>query len=250
MNIQIFIKKVKNKLKTFWLQIATLRSANLRWLFRNRYLRMDANVTTNPVERRIFHIDRYKFAVNKLRKVYSDTRNLLIVDVACGTGYGSDILKKVNPKKIIGIDICPETVKYAQKKYGTHHCIFNTSDAVEMNIIKSGTVDVVVSFETIEHLEQPIIFLKNVKRVLKNKGCLIISTPNSWGETRDHRFDYDYQLLKTHLEQFFTIDSMYVQNSGSMNLWMNRGFQRRLIPVSPDNVNEAECFIAIARNYF
>lgn len=209
---------------------------------------MDANVTTNPVERRIFHIDRYQFAASKLKEIYGDTKKLFIVDAACGTGYGSDILKKLNPNKIIGVDICLKTVEYAQKKYGTQDCIFNVCDVVEMNVIKPRTVDAIVSFETIEHLEQPIAFLRNVKRVLKNKGYLIISTPNNWGKTRDHRFDYDYQLLKTHLSQFFTIDSMYVQNSGSMDLWVNRGFPRRLIPLDSDNAEGAECFIAVARN--
>lgn len=244
------VRKIRNKLKQLWLKIITSRNADLCWLFRNRFLRMDANLAINTESRRIFHIDRYQFSVRKLTEIYSDSKELTILDAACGTGYGSSLLKNIRSSQVIGLDICPETVSYAQKKYSTENCLFKLCDLTQMKKIEDQTIDAVVSFETIEHLETPTIFLKNINRVLKKGGYLIISTPNKWGKTRDHKFDYDRQLLCEHLQQFFWIDSLYVQNSGSMDLWVNRGFPRRLIPMNSDNAEEAECFIAIARSDF
>ena len=82
---------------------------------------------------------------------------------------------------------------------------------------------------------------------MRKGGILIISTPNKWGPTKDHKFDYDYNLLKEHLENYFDIKEIYIQNSGCMELWVNRNAPRRLIKATPENIEQAECFIAICR---
>jgi len=229
-----------SKLLLFW-------KPNSLWLYKNRSLRMDANVAINDKRRRLFHIVRYKFAAEYLKE--KGREKLTILDAACGTGYGSDILKQINPAKITGLDICHKTVKYANKKYGNKQCIFQVSDITDMNGFADGTFDTVVSFETIEHIDEPLAFLKNIERVLKKDGILIISTPNKWGLTKDHKFDYDYELLRDHLERFFDIEDIYVQNSGCMELWTNRGAPRRLIRATPENIEQAECFIAITKKH-
>lgn len=218
------------------------------WLYKNRFLRMDANEPINDERRRFFHKDRYEFAANYLKDMKKD--DLFILDAACGTGYGSDILKKAHPQQIIGIDICQKTVAYANKKYGNRQCIFKTCDITDLKDFMDEMFDSIVSFETIEHIEHPIVFLNNLNRVLKKEGILIISTPNKWGLTKDHKFDYDYELLRDHLERFFDIEDIYVQNSGCMELWTNRGAPRRLLrATTPENIEQAECFIAIAKKH-
>lgn len=230
------------KLWMFW-------KPNFIWLYKNRYLRMDANEPINDKRRRLFHIDRYEFAANYLKdKIKQST---IMLDAACGTGYGSDILKKVRPSQIIGVDICPKTIEYATKKYGygkDNTCIFMTSDLTKMNEFKEAFFDAAVSFETIEHIEQPLLFLKNINRVLKKDGILIISTPNKWGPTKDHKYDYDHSLLIEHLSHFFKMEELYVQNSGCMELWINRGQSRSLVKADNENIEHAECFIAVCKN--
>lgn len=226
------------KLWRFW-------KPHFLWLYKNRSLRMDANEPLYDKRRRLFHIDRYEFAVEYLKDKNKD--GLTILDAACGTGYGSDILRRLKPKYIIGLDICPKAVKYAKNKYGNRRCVFQISDIANMNGFKEEMFDAVVSFETIEHIRQPIIFLKNINRVLKKEGILIISTPNKWGSTKDHKFDYDYNLLKDHIERFFKTEDIYVQNSGSMDLWINRGMPRRLVKANKENIEQAECFIAVCK---
>jgi 2-polyprenyl-3-methyl-5-hydroxy-6-metoxy-1,4-benzoquinol methylase len=238
------LKSAANRIKNlsrFWM----FWKPDFIWLHKNRFLRMDANEPLYDKKRREFHLDRYKFAVDLLRD--RQNNDLHILDAACGTGYGSDLFKTLNPGKIIGIDVSAETVDYANKKYGSDNCTFRAADITDLREFHDGMFDAVISFETIEHIEHPITFLENIKRLLNEKGTLIISTPNKWGPTKDHKFDYNYILLKEHLEKFFYIEDLYVQNSGSMDLWINRGQPRRLMKADDENREQAECFIAVCK---
>lgn len=47
--------------------------------------------------------------------------------------------------------------------------------------IKSGSYDSIIAADVIEHLEQPIFFIRECKRILREKGRLIITTPNMTG---------------------------------------------------------------------
>ena len=218
---------------------------DLIWLYRNRYLRMDANQQINDKKRREFHLDRYEFSCNYLKSLNKE--GLFILDAACGTGYGCDVLKRLNHELIVGIDIDPKTIRYANKKYGSDKCVFKVSDVVCMEGFKNDMFDAVVSFETIEHLEQPIIFLEKINKILKQKGILIISTPNKWGISKHHKFDYDYNLLRGHLDKYFSIIDIYIHNSGSIELYTNRGCKHRLEKANSNNIEEAECFIAVCK---
>jgi len=217
------------------------------WLYKNRYLRMDANVDINDARRRRFHTDRYEFAA---RLIQEDKKaGASILDAACGTGYGTNILEKSGAGRVTGVDISPEAVEYAQKKYGSAVASFKASDVTRLDKTMLGTdgFDAIVSFETIEHIDEPLAFLKCVAGLLKKDGIFIVSTPNKWGITKDHKIDYDYKLFREHLKKFFEIESMWVQNSGCMEEWINRGQERRLIMATAQNIDEAECFLAICR---
>ncbi len=226
------------KLLMFW-------KPDFVWLYRNRHLRMDANMDIIDKRRRDFHIDRYEFAARYLRDMKNS--GLYLLDAACGTGYGSNILKKAHPEQIVGVDISPRTVAYATKNYGDESCMFRVSDVTQMDGFDEASFDAVVSFETIEHFEQPFLFLEHIHRLLKKDGKLILSTPNKWGPTKDHKFDYNYDTLQKHVKTFFSIEDLYVQNSGCMDLWINRGAPRRLVKATPDTIEQAECFIVVCR---
>ncbi len=116
------------------------------------------------------HLLRYLFA-----KKYAQGKTVL--DLACGTGYGSFELKKSGAKKVIGGDISKKALNYARKNYKKKGLIFKKLDGEKIDL-SNGSVDLVISLETIEHLENPLKFLKEVKRVLKKKGLFICSSPN------------------------------------------------------------------------
>lgn len=126
----------------------------------------------------IEHIARYEFA-----KKFAEGR---VLDIACGVGYGSEILLKENNsiEEIVGIDICKETIEYGKKNYKFPNTSYYCDDALNTNLHKTyGTFDTIISFETIEHFRGDEIFINNLYNLLKPDGTLIISTPFGRGKS-------------------------------------------------------------------
>ena len=118
------------------------------------------------------HIQRYL-------SVCDIVKGKKVVDAACGEGYGSRILSDF-AEDVIGIDIDKETIERAAKKYELIKNIKFLVGSVEKLELDDKSVDVVISFETIEHVDSGIqnSFLSEIKRVLKDDGILVMSTPN------------------------------------------------------------------------
>lgn len=117
------------------------------------------------------HVARYEFARQFVR-------GKTVLDVACGSGYGSQTLARAGAKMVFGLDKSQTAVNYAKKNFKGGKLEFLAGDAEAMNF-ENGFFDAVISFETIEHLKNPAAFLKEIKRVLKRRGIAVISTPNA-----------------------------------------------------------------------
>ena len=101
-----------------------------------------------------------------------------VLDIASGEGYGSAMISSV-ALKVFGVDISEEAVSHATTSYGSLHknLEFKRGSATDIPL-PSESVDVVVSFETIEHLAEQAQMLREISRVLREDGILIISSPN------------------------------------------------------------------------
>lgn len=101
-----------------------------------------------------------------------------VLDAACGEGYGSSLLARY-AETVFGVDIDGTAVENALAKYGNENLSFIKGSIAKLPFGDSF-FDVVVSFETIEHVDGATqqLFLMEVKRVLKPGGILIMSTPN------------------------------------------------------------------------
>jgi 2-polyprenyl-3-methyl-5-hydroxy-6-metoxy-1,4-benzoquinol methylase len=121
-----------------------------------------------------------------------------VLDIACGTGYGSQILSLAGASTVVGVDACSSTIRYAQQRYQTAGVKFICSDAEQFEW--SEQFDVVVSFETIEHLRHPDKFLDHIRRLLVSEGDFLLSVP--LGETR--HFD-PYHLHAFTQEEVFAL---------------------------------------------
>lgn len=116
------------------------------------------------------HIERYKFAV----KYVNDK---CVLDIACGVGYGSKCLSNGGASRVVGVDISKEAVSYAKTNYKSINLNFLRGDATRLPF-QNNYFDIVVSFETIEHIPDHRKFLAEVSRILKAGGTFIVSTPN------------------------------------------------------------------------
>ena len=113
------------------------------------------------------HIYRYRFAVK-----YAKSKRVL--DIACGEGYGSAALQQAGAASVIGVDISPEACAHAKQKYQIDARVGDATDIP----VEAKSIDLIVSFETIEHIQNPRSFIAECTRVLAPGGEIIISTPN------------------------------------------------------------------------
>lgn len=123
----------------------------------------------NAIEASI-HLNRYLSA-----KKFINGKKVL--DAACGEGYGSFLMKQWGASEVIGIDISEDALNVAQKKFAGKGVSF-INHTVEVLPFEDNSFDVVVSYETIEHLDCPEKFLAELRRVAKNDGTILVSCPN------------------------------------------------------------------------
>ncbi|MFH1745309.1 MAG: class I SAM-dependent methyltransferase [bacterium] len=153
------------------------------------------------------HLSRYEFASR-----YSE--NKIICSMACGEGFGEYLLvDKGKAKKVIGVDNNREAINRAREKYKLENIEFKCEDILN-NSFGSDYFDLVISFETIEHIEDDNGFLKEINRILKPGGTLILSTPNKASSYRDlfakkpynpfHVREYKRRQLNKLLTKYFS----------------------------------------------
>lgn len=164
------------------------------------------------------HWQRYMMAADAVNS--SD----VVLDIACGSGYGSEYLSR-RAREVYGVDISEETILYASHRYSRANLRFIQGD-VACIPLDDHCVDVVVSFETIEHVDESVqrAFLREIKRVMKPAGKLIISCPNKpvasdlayelWGSVNEfHKKEHTEASFRALLEQYFPHISLLYQRS-------------------------------------
>ena len=125
------------------------------------------SATTGQVE--IEHYHRYLLA-----REFCRGRDVL--DVAAGEGYGTALLSQV-AATTVGVELDQASVDAAQREFGRPNLRYLQGDARALPL-DDASIDVVVSFETLEHLAEQDHFLTEIRRVLRPDGLLMISTPD------------------------------------------------------------------------
>jgi len=121
------------------------------------------------------HVNRYLFAKQYIQK------NDNVLDIACGTGYGSRIIKdETELFKITGVDISQSAVDFCNVMYKNQGLEFISGNALNNALFEENTYDKIISFETLEHVSELDLkdLLANYLKWLKQGGKLICSTPN------------------------------------------------------------------------
>ena len=162
-------------------------------------------------ETTIEHLHRYAVAMNFVKEK-------IVLDIASGEGYGSNILS-YSAKIVKGVDIDQSAVENANKRYKKSNLEF-TKGSTSNIPFKDNYFDIVVSYETIEHHNEHIKMMEEIKRVLKPEGILIISSPDKLNYSDRKNYKNRFHVKELYIEEFkhlinsyFNIADFYLQKS-------------------------------------
>ena len=182
----------------------------------------ERQIGTDIKEIRKDHVNRYNLAINLINKFFNQTSNINGMDIFCGNGYGSWLISNETGAFIDSIDGSKEAISCAKKYYGNKK-IHYESKFFPFNI-KKNYYDFVVSLESVEHIKNDKLFLKELYNSLKNNGILIISTPNMEKQnlTKNpnhfhYRHYYNDEFISLIEEIGFNFIEMYGQDTYIMN---------------------------------
>ncbi len=170
-------------------------------------------VSDNPIHQRLL------FA-------YEEATNLTegqLLEVGCGVGRGIAILSK-HCEQYTGIDKNEKLIAQLQQSFPKAKFVYQ--NVPPLKDIPTDSYDCVVAFQVIEHIENDDLFIKELRRVLKNKGQLIITTPNiKRSLTRNpwHVREYTAQQLSALMKRHFTKLRTYgVQGNEKVEAYMEQ----------------------------
>lgn len=131
---------------------------------------------SEPGPIRLEHLHRYSAVCRVL------SPRMTVLDIACGEGYGSALMAGF-ADTIIGVDIDPETIDHATQRYAGVRTL--SGKPIEYRVgdcsaipIEESSVDLLVSFETLEHHDRHEEMMSEARRVLRPDGLLILSSPS------------------------------------------------------------------------
>ncbi len=173
------------------------------------------------------------FREHEARYVFASkfVKDRTVLDVACGTGIGTHYLLKEGARSCIGLDIDRPAIDYARAVY--EGCKFEECDATNL-CVPDNLMDVVVSFETIEHLKDQQKFLSECNRVLRPGGLLVCSTPNRtmsrWTpENPYHLHEFTVEEFRGALETFFIDVRLFGQQNMNQLLYAGQRLLSRAL---------------------
>ena len=141
-----------------------------------------------------------------------------VLDVASGEGYGSHLLSKA-ALNVVGADISADAVAHANSRYANENVRYVTADCTKIPE-PDASFDVIVSFETIEHMTAHEAFMREVDRLLAPGGLFIISSPNrpEYSDKTGYRNEFhvkelDRAELKALLDPHFPAQAWFAQRA-------------------------------------
>ena len=178
------------------------------------------------------HLERYRLAAEYVREAD-------VVDCACGTGYGSEMLLQAGARSIQGVDLDREALEFARSRHAREGIVYYEADA--LRYVPTPRPSVWVSLETVEHLPNPQGYLARVAELLPTGGRFIVSVPVTVSTDGNPHHLHDFtreqfrRLLRANgfretraLEQShrFSLGDIFGRSSGARQRDRRRGLVR------------------------
>ncbi|PJJ64251.1 class I SAM-dependent methyltransferase [Chryseobacterium geocarposphaerae] len=153
------------------------------------------------------HLNRYLYALQ-----YTSQKKVL--DIACGCGYGTFLMAEKGAESVIGVDLSEDAIRYGNHRYARQNLKRFVADATTFN--HDYLFDIIVSFETIEHIPDYSGFIENLYRNLSDNGTLLISTPITKTTTTSpqnpyHMIEWNFYDFQNLFKDKFDIVEIMIQ---------------------------------------
>lgn len=207
-------------------------------------------------ERSDGHVIRYQWACTYIKP--GDR----VLDAACGLGDGSYVMGYLTQaEKVVGFDGSRYAVDYATQSFTSEKGRVEYRQGLlpeALSSFEDGSFDVIVSFETLEHITDPPALIKEFYRLLSPGGRIIVSVPNDWSEeTRGdpnpyHLHVYNWKRLQGELASYFVLEEAFAQtasrckNSQNGKQWEPRPRSFRKVDISEQMPADCEWWLMVA----
>lgn len=130
----------------------------------------------------------------RIHWICSNAKGEEILDIGCSQGITSILLGR-ECKKVLGIDLLEESIESANKLLNDESEItkryvkFEVANFMDLDF-KEAKFDTIIISEVLEHLTDPVRFIKKSRKLLKENGNLIITVPFGVNDYFDHKKTY------------------------------------------------------------
>ena len=202
----------------------------------------------------------YEIGYEHLHRYYSIApvlKNKKVLDIACGEGYGSAIISSYAASSI-GVDLDQEVINEAKTKYAEINNLSFICGSAASIPCEDDSFDVVVSFETIEHLSEEMQeqFMNEIKRVMVPGGVLIMSTPNKDNYTIRynninpfHKHEFNENEYTQFINKHFKHYVLYNQGFEVVGIIDNQSTRNEPI-INQINYSQINDYNEVKRKYF
>jgi SAM-dependent methyltransferase len=158
-------------------------------------------------------------------------RGLRVADLACGEGYGSDVLAQT-AAEVVGVDANPEAYEHARLRYRRANLRFERSAVEEFEV----SCDAIAFLQTIEHIHEPESLLRRFARIapiayISTPNRLTLAPPgaekseNPW-HLREYTLSEYRELLERHFSQVEILSVFHARKLRAHELALRMGWDR------------------------
>ncbi len=173
-------------------------------------------------------------------------KNKSVADIGCGSGYGCQILKESQAKLVCGADASSSTIQFAKNHFGKY-ANFSVQSITNMKDFNDGMFDISITSEVLEHIKEYNMeneAIKQLKRITKPQGLIIIATPNN-EMLHDHGFSYEEisSLMKRNFKKYIIFENALIPFGKSKKLWKKRLSKRNVGIIISEKINLSETLL-------
>ena len=187
-----------------------------------------------------------------------------VLDIACGSGYGTYKIANKTANKVIGGDISKEAVEECNRTWKMPNLNYRVLNGTAIDF-PDGFFNKVVSFETIEHTTEYMKMLNELKRVMRDDGTAFISTPNILinspkGYVENPYHTQEFQLGELHkimsevFEKFEIFGQKYSRYDSRPSFpgkhIVEKLFNQRIIRRSPVSLKNKVANLTIGKDFY